>query len=831
MGLLSIKKFMNILPNNRATVIYSERYEKKIGFDNIRQHVAGLCLSDLGREYLKQCTFSNSFSGIEQKLYLTHELKTILTLDDAFPSDDYLNLIPELKRLNTPGTFIEIEKLIDLHISYFTIQNIIIYLKQREEKYINLFDLSSGMIIHRDVLLKIDRILDEKGRIRDDASEELKKIRSSIISVQSQIEKRTRQILLNLKKENIIAPEVEITVRNGRCVVPVGASNKRKIRGFVHDESATGQTVFIEPAEIFEMNNRLRDLENAERKEIIRILIAFTDFIRPFSDDMIYAYEFLGEIDFIRAKALFAIETDSAKPLLSDGPGINWYKAVNPLLFLHFKEKNKKVVPYDIQLNSVQRIMVISGPNAGGKSVCLKTIGLLQYMLQCGFLIPVKEGSETGLFSDIFIEIGDEQSIENDLSTYSSHLLNLKFFIENVKEDTLFLIDEFGSGTEPVLGGAIAEATLEELNSKKTFGAVTTHYSNIKDYAARAEGTVNASMLFDTVKMQPLFKLAMGNPGSSYALEIADNIGFPKDVTEKATIIAGKERISFEKQIKVFAAEKEEFAKQQEKVKMADEFFSDMIDKYQKLLSDLETQKKQIIHEAQQQAAMMISNTNKTIESTIRQIKESNADKEKTRQLRGDLIKLKEKIISEDKTEEIKIKKAPGQKPKIRQAQPEQALQAPEKGSFVRIAGQKIIGEVIEIQHEYALVLFENSKMKIPVSRLEVAGQSEYKDYLKKKTRGNYAEIIDRINDKIANFKTTLDVRGKRAEEVSDIVEKYIDDALLLKIYNIRILHGKGFGVLRKIIHELLARHKSVVSYENERIENGGDGITVVILK
>jgi len=812
-------------------VIYSENYERKIGFDKIRQLVAGYCLSDMGREHAGQASFSSVFGEIGEKLNLTGELKTILTTDEAFPSDDYYNLTPELRRLNTPGTFIEVNRLIDLRISYAAIQNILEYLWQRDEKYPNLYLLSSGVVIHDEIIHRIDHILDEKGRIRDDASPELKLIRLNLIAVQQQIEKRTRQILLGLKKENVIQPETEMTVRNGRCVVPVNASSKRKIKGFIHDESATGQTVFIEPAEIFEMNNSLRELENAEKKEIIKILTVFTDFIRPFYNDLVHGYDFLGQIDFIRAKALFAIGTNAVRPLLSSNPGINWYKAVNPLLFLHLKEKGKKVIPYDILLNETQRILVISGPNAGGKSVCLKTIGLLQYMLQCGFLIPVREESEAGIFSDIFIEIGDEQSIENDLSTYSSHLLNLKFFIEQVSPTTIFLIDEFGSGTEPILGGAIAEATLDELNRKQSFGAVTTHYSNIKEYAARTDGIINASMLFDTRKMLPLFRLSTGNPGSSYALEIADNIGFPREVTEKATNIAGTERISFEKQVKIFEADKEELARQQEKVKMADDFFSELIDKYQNLLSELESKKKSILQEAREQAVLLIQNANKSIENTIRQIKEAGADKEKTRHIRDELETLKEEINAGAENGNKTEKKCSLPKTIAAGLKTEKDKTPPQQGSFVKIKGQQVIGEIIELHNDLALVVFDNTRMKIPVSRLEVADSAEYQTALKRKTKSNYPDINKYLDEKITEFKTTLDVRGKRAAEISEIVERYIDDALLLKVYNVRILHGKGYGVLRKIIHELLARHKNVVSYENEHIEHGGDGITVVRLK
>ncbi len=809
-----------------------DKHEKKIGFDHIRQLVAGYCLSEPGQQQLQNIAFSNVFQEIQQGLYLTAEMKTVLTTDEPFPSDDYFNLGDELARLVTPGTFIEIEEMNNLRLSYTVIQDICHYILHRQDKYPCLNRLASTIIIHSDLIPNINRILNEKGQIRDDASEELKTIRQNIAAVESQIGKRTRQILMSLKKDDIIHPETEMTVRNGRCVIPMAAADKRRIKGFVHDESATGQTVFIEPAEIFEMNNQLRELENAERKAIIKILILFTDFIRPFIEELMQGYEFLGTIDFIRAKALFAINTNAVMPVLSPKPGLNWLRAFNPLLYLHLKEKNKKVVPYDIKLNTNQRILVISGPNAGGKSVCLKTIGLLQYMIQCGFLIPVSEGSEAGIFSDIFIEIGDEQSIENDLSTYSSHLLNLKYFIENADERTLFLIDEFGSGTEPILGGAIAEAALEALNSKKSYGAVTTHYANIKEFAAKTDGIVNASMLFDTTKLLPLFKLNIGHPGSSYALEIADSIGFPRHITERATDIAGVEHISFEKQVKNFQADKEELLRQQEKVRMADEFFSEMIDKYQKLLSELESQKKIIITEAQQQAALLLQNANKAIENTIRQIKESAAEKEKTKQAREELQELKEKIIAGKKPEEIITKPAATkkQKPAIAAINAEKKTVILQKGNFVRLPGQKNIGEIIEVHNDQAQVLFDNIKIRIPVAQLEIVEPSKYRDFIKKKTRTNFSEISGQLTEKVAGFKTTLDVRGKRAEEITEIIEKYIDDALLLKIYHVRILHGKGSGVLRKIIHELLSGHRNVVSFKPEHMEHGGEGITVVTL-
>ena len=812
-------------------MIHSENNERKIGFDKIKQLVAGFCLSDLGRDLAMNSKFSDDYQFVLKQLNSTEELHTILISDEPFPRDDYFNLKPELKRLKTPGTFFEIEKLIEFKLSYVQIQNIIDYLRLRGEKYPYLLKLSADIIVFREVIQKNEKILDEKGQIRDDASEELKKIRSNIASLGHQIERRTRQILLSLKKENIIPSEAEITMRNGRCVIPIGAANKRKIKGYVHDESATGQTVFIEPAEIFEMNNTLREYLSDEKKEIIKILLAFTDFIRPLLSGLTDAYEFLGTIDFIRAKALLAIETKAVKPALLKKPFINWQAAINPLLYLHFRDKNKKVVPYNINLDSDQRILVISGPNAGGKSVCLKTIGLLQYMLQSGFLIPVNDGSEAGVFSEIFIEIGDEQSIENDLSTYSSHLMSLKYFIENARPDTLFLIDEFGSGTDPLLGGAIAEAALDELNKKKSFGAVTTHYANLKEFAARTDGILNGSMLFDTVNLKPLFKLIIGNPGSSYALEIAENIGLQKNVIDQVIKIVGQEKITFEKQILNFEIEKEELENEKAKVKMADEFFSEMIDKYQNLLTELEENRKTIIQEAKIQATALIQNTNSIIENTIRQIKETGADREKTKQIRNEIEEYKEKIISKTEPKELKIKS------RKKVTMPKTIVKAEKistpvtNGSYVKMPGQTAIGEVVELKNGQALVLYNNMKIHIPVSQLEVVKKTEYIENLKRTAKTNLYGVSKRLDDKIAGFKTTLDVRGKRADEISEIIEKYIDDALLLKNYNLRIIHGKGSGVLRTIIHEILSKHKNVVSYASEQVEHGGDGITLLELK
>jgi len=813
-------------------VIYPESFEKKIGFERIIWQVKDLCVSDLGIAKAEQIKFSNAFNKIQQQLELTDEFQKLLQFGKQFPSQDYYDLIPELKRIQTEGTYIEIEKMGELRLSYLAICEIILYFTEEQEIYPQLYKLSQSVNTIPEINTAINRILDDKGMVKDNASEPLRKIRSDINSTQILIEKRIRQIFQGLKREGVISEDVEITMRNGRCVIPVAAASKRKVKGFIHDESSSGQTVFIEPSEIFELNNSLRELETAEKKEIIKILKQFTDYVRPFLPELINSYNYLGEVDLIRAKALWANASRSIKPLLTKTEKINWVGALNPLLEQHLKPQGKSVVPFDLSLDTDQRILVISGPNAGGKSVCLKTVGLLQYMLQSGFPVPVQPNSEFGIFSNIFLEIGDEQSIENDLSTYSSHLKNLKYFAENAGKDTLFLIDEFGSGTEPLLGGAIAEATLLALNERKAFGVVSTHYSNLKELAAKTDGIINGSMLFDVKNLIPLYKLLIGNSGSSYAFEIAEKIGFPPDIIVNAIKLAGEEKITFEKQLQKFESDKEEMIQQQFKIKMADEFFSEMIDKYQKLLIEIESDKKSIYDTARKEAASLIQKANSAIEKTIKQIKESNADKQITQEARTELKSVEEEIVKPEPEIVHEPKATAIKKPKLPVIKIEKkVLPPPQKGSYVKIPGQNAIGEIKEIKNKQAKVLYNNLTMNIPVEKLEAVSYKEFQAYLNKKNKNNYSELYNKIHDKVSDFKSTLDVRGCRAEEVYSIIEKQIDDALLLRNFEFRILHGKGSGVLRRVIREILSSHPDVTSYGDERIENGGDGITIVKLK
>jgi DNA mismatch repair protein MutS2 len=588
--------------------------------------------------------------------------------------------------------------------------------------------------------------------------------------------------------------EAEVTIRNGRLVIPMINTHKRKIQGFVHDESATGHTVYIEPAEIFETNNEIRELEYAERREIVRILIQFAATIRPEIDMLIHAYQFLGKIDFIRAKGRFAIAVNGTNPIHhpevpeislqnadhghapAPGQSFFWRQAIHPLLFLSHQKQKKSIVPLDIALNPEQRILIISGPNAGGKSVCLKTVGLLQYMFQCGLLPPVKEDSEFCLFHKIFIDIGDEQSIDNDLSTYSSKLINLKYFIEQVNVSSLFLIDEMGTGTDPSLGGAIAEATLEALNARMAMGIVTTHFSNLKLLASREHGIVNGAMLYDLKKLKPLFQLKIGKPGSSFAFEIAHEIGFPKDVLENAQMKTGKSQLDFDRELQNLEVEKQDIEQKNTELKVADDFLAELIGKYEKLTADLEAKKKEILGKARDEARVLLENSNRIIERTIKEIRESQAEKSRTKEVRIELAGLREKLLQEPDTG---IHQEPGQK----------AVSKPEKKpALVSMPG---------------LVGSEASPHR-------------------------FQRYFDDLNAKVTNFSIKLDLRGKRVDEAQSLLQRYIDDAILCSIPEVQILHGKGNGVLRQVTRDYLRGQKEVKSVRDAPIEGGGAGITVV---
>jgi DNA mismatch repair protein MutS2 len=797
-------------------LIHPSNFDQKTGFDQVRELIAGRCVSAMGRKRVMEMEFSTDFDHVSRILKETREFLTILETGMPFPSQDYLDLSPALLRIRIPGTHLLVEELTDLRLSLRTISDCLNFFNlPAAQNFVHLRALAGDLEVPGHILRETDRILDEKGHIRDSATPELARIRKEMHSKALASEKLIGQLMNLARSSGWTSTDAEVTLSEGRLVIPILATHKRKIKGIIHDESASGQTVYLEPDSCLEINNEIRELENAERREIIHILTLFSDFIRPEIDVLVIAHHFLGEMDFIRAKARFAQDTESDEPVLHPGPLIDWVNTRHPLLFLSFKSKSKTVVPLNIKLDKQERILIISGPNAGGKSVCLKTVGLIQYMIQNGLLVPLDPDANAGMFENIFIDIGDEQSLENDLSTYSSHLLNLGTFIENCNPGSLFLIDELGTGTDPTLGGAIAEAAMEKLSATGAFGVVTTHYSNLKLMAGKVHGIMNGAMLFDTKKLQPLYILAQGKPGSSFTFEIARRIGFPEDVIENAIGKTGKTHLDFEQQLQEVEAEKLQLEKRLKEFQVADGFLGELIEKYELMKNELEKSRKEIIEKARQEARSLLEQSNRAIENTIREIRESQADKEKTKSARSSIEQLRQKILVAAPVVE--------NKPIITEKGRAETQIKP--GDWVTLEGQQNPGLVLRVKDKDAFTDFNGFKITIPLQKLFPAKKPA------SKPTGRSSPFLRDLNEKSVNFKLTLDLRGKPAEEALQLVMKYIDDAYLLRIKEVSILHGKGEGVLRRVIRDFLAGSDEIISFEDEQLDRGGSGITRVVIK
>lgn len=806
-------------------MIYPDNFEQKIEFHKIRQLVSDHCLSSLGKEKAEEMRFSGSFDEIIPWLSQTDEFVRILLEEDAFPSDYFYDVRPALKRIRVEGSWIEQNALFELRRSLQTIHSIVAFLHRDEEKtprYPYLLALTENVITYPELIKKIDRILDDFGQIRDGASAKLSDIRRELLSTMNGISRSLNAILRKAQSEGFVDKDVAPSMRDGRLVIPVNPSYKRKIKGIVHDESASGKTVFIEPSEVVEANNRIRELENDERREIIRILTEFTGYLRPFLPDVLASYDFLAYIDFIRAKAKFALQINAIKPVMDDQQQIDWVEAVHPLLYLSLRKQNRKVVPLDITLEDENRILIISGPNAGGKSVCLKTVGLLQYMVQCGLLIPLRENSRVGLFSDIFIDIGDEQSIENDLSTYSSHLMNMKLFVKNCNEKSLLLIDEFGSGTEPQIGAAIAEALLDRFNRRNSFGIITTHYQNLKHFANEHEGVVNGAMLYDRHEMQPLFRLSIGNPGSSFAVEIARKIGLPEDVIAQASETVGSDYINMDKYLQDISRDKRYWERKRDEIRRERKRLEELTTKYESNLEEINKQKKEILAQAKQQAEHLIAESNARIESTIREIRETQADRERTKQVRQSLSEFREQVV---KKEQEKENPNPKRKQRISPDLQHQHISPLTQGDTVCLKGQTSVGEILEISGKKAVVAFGMIKSTADIDKLErVSNRQAKKEQKTSNTR-------DLLHERKLNFKQDIDVRGMRGDEALQAVMYFVDDAVQLGVARVRILHGTGTGALRQIIRDYLRTVPGVEHFQDEHVQFGGAGITVIDLE
>ena len=853
-------------------MIYPNNFEHKLGFDEIRRLLKERCLSTLGKEKVDEIAFSTDAVQVNEWLTQVREFRRLQAEKDDFPMQYFFDVREAVSRIRLENTHLEEDEVWDLRRSLETIANIVRYLNRAsddddaeregfepEYPYPALHRLTEGVMTFPAMIRRIDSILDKFGKIKDSASMTLASIRHELEKTQGSISRTLYTILHAAQKDGLVEKDAAPTMRDGRLVLPVAPQVKRRINGIVHDESATGKTVFIEPAEVVEANNKVRQLEAEERREVIRILTVFTDEVRPHVAEILESYQFLAQIDLIFAKSQLAELTKAFEPVVEDKPHLDWIRAVHPLLQLSLEKQGKHVVPLDIILTQQKRLLIISGPNAGGKSVCLKTVGLLQYMLQCGLPVPIGDRSTTGLFHHILIDIGDEQSIENDLSTYSSHLMNMKQMMKQADAHTLLLIDEFGSGTEPTIGGAIAEAMLKQFWQKQAFGVITTHYQNLKHFAEDHPGVVNGAMLYDRHEMQALFQLAIGQPGSSFAIEIARKTGIPEEVIKDASDIVGSDYIQSDKYLQDIVRDKRYWEGKRQTIHQHEKSLESKINRYEDELTEIERQRKEILRKAKEEAEELLRESNKKIENAIREIREAQAEKERTRLVREELNTFKEELAgidTKDNDEAIARKIRQLQERKERREKRKQekaekaanpAAAAPKKpaaerpieaGDTVRIKGLTSVGEVESTDGKMAVVIFGGMKTKMRADRLEHAEVSKSQLSKQEERNNNIAgsygmvsrDTRDVIDNRKLNFKQDIDVRGMRGDEAINAITYFIDDAILVGVSRVRILHGTGTGILRQLIRQYLATVPNVSHFRDEHVQFGGAGITVVDL-
>jgi DNA mismatch repair protein MutS2 len=817
-------------------MIYPSSFETKIGFDAVRRELERHCVSALGVANVPRLHFSTRRDEVLCWLEQTNEFLSIVQTGKEFPLSYYFDLRVVLREVSTPGTFLSAERLFDLQRLLVTVSQVVRFFSldgDGNTPYPRLRELTSGMQSFPELSAAIGHVLDKAGNIKDTASPRLHELRVNIARVTSSINGTLRRIIAQGKQDGILDNDVQPSLRDGRLVLPVNAMNKRKLHGIVHDESATGKTVFIEPDAIVEANNRIRETEAEIAREIIRILTEVTDQIRPHLDELASVLETLGQLDFIRAKALFAQDVGAQMCHVDRKPVIEWYNAIHPALMLSLRNQGKEVVPLNITLNKQNRILVISGPNAGGKSVCLKTVGVVQYMVQCGLLPTLRDNSHVGIFRDIFIDIGDQQSIENDLSTYSSHLQNMKLFLSKGGKETLILIDEMGSGTEPQIGGAIAQSILEQLNEHQVMGVVTTHYQNLKHFADEAEGVINGAMLYDRQRMQPLFQLSIGYPGSSFAIEIARKTGLPQQVIDKASEIVGSDYINMDKYLLDIVRDRRYWENKRQDVRAKEKRLDQLIGDYDERLDNIRAEHRQIIHDARAEAQEILRDSNAQIERTIKEIRQQQAEKERTKDLRRQLDEFKKRLNAEEPEEPTRLKElTPKNKPRPKQPkkktiQPVAKNRPLQAGDNVVLKGTTTVGTLISIDEKYALVAFGNIKTRIEADKVERTMRKE--KTAKAESLGR--ATTDEIRTRQLNFKPDIDVRGMRADEALQAITYFIDDAIQFNAQRVRILHGTGTGALKVAIREYLHTVNGVKAYRDEHVQFGGAGITVVDLE
>ena len=787
-------------------MIYPSNIEQKIDFQVIRDGLKGCCMSSLGKERVDAMEWQTRFGVVRDLLARVREMMTLLTDSSlTFPQGEIYDLREALSRIRIEGLFMDETEL-------FSLRKMLDYAAQLERFFATLDKvkyplLSSSLIASSpsNLIALIDRVIDRYGKMRDNASPELARLRKEISASQGSVSRALNAILRQAQAEGILDKDAAPTMREGRLVLPVPPAYKRKIGGIVHDESATGKTVFIEPQQVVEANNRIRELEGEERRERIRILMTITAEIRPQIPDVLATEDYLAEVDFLRAKAIFALDIHAIVPEITKQPMIDWREAYHPVLLLNFRRQGKTVVPLTIRLTD-NRILVISGPNAGGKSVCLKTVALLQYMMQCGLAVPMNEASKMGMYKQLLIDIGDEQSIEDDLSTYSSHLRNMKHFVRFANHDTLLLIDEFGTGTEPMIGGAIAEAVLSQLNAQGAFGVITTHYGNLKHYAEQADGVINGAMLYDRGKLKPLFQLSIGQAGSSFAVEIARQIGLPETIIQRATEIVGEEHIDYDKHLQDIARDKRYWENKRQNIRQKEKHLEEKIAHYEEQMAGIKAKKRAILEEANAEAADLLRKSNATIERTIREIKEAKAEKKATQAARQKVETLKTKVET----------------------------LASKSSKSSKSSSTSLTSSTSKTTSKQKNVLRDLSELKVLTKN--PAKLIQETNTLKPKMVSS--NVADELRRKKLNFKRELDIRGLRVDEALETLIAYVDDALMVNAEQVTILHGTGTGALKQVVRDYLAdRQKSMrrlksgdISFHDGDPDRGGAGITIIEL-
>ena len=840
--------------------IIDRRLEQKIGFDRIRQIISDRCSTSYASERTAEERFCSDAAEIRRRLLLTDEMRLIMMFEDSFPSGGFIDCIDFLKPLERSSSSIDLLSLRKLRTMLDTLRKVTAFFSSvKDEVYPNLKRMSAGILSFPEVHRRIDNIIDRYGEVKDTASDELYDIRKSLREKEGAISRRMSAILKKAQEEGIVDADAGVSVRDGKMLIPVSAANKKRIAGFIYDESASGKTAFIEPAEVVELDNQIKELQFSEQREILRILLEFTEFMRPYIPELLDAAVYLGEIDFLMAKAQVSLDFIAGMPIISENGEMNLRKARHPLLERTLKKEKKEIVPLTATLTPAKHILLISGPNAGGKSVCLKTVGLLQYMFQWGMLIPTSETSEMLVFDRIMVDIGDDQSIDNDLSTYSSFLANMKEMLAKADSRTLVLIDEFGSGTEPAAGGAIAEAILSELDNRGAYGIITTHYTNLKLYASADTGVMNGAMMFDVKNIAPMFKLEMGLPGNSFAFELAQKMGLPETIIKDAETRAGEEFVGIERNLRKIARNRKALDEKLERIKHTDKTLENITDRYQKELQQIKQLKKEILDQAKKEAEEIIKGANKQVEHTIKTIKESQAEKESTQEARKGLQdfmsilaakkeqeqkekedyiekKIKQLDARRERQQQRKAQKADERsQQQMREAQAEQQRleafrNAPLKaGEKVRVKENGMVGEVAKVSAKAVVVIIGNISSKMPLDKVERITSNEFKSAVKETARpASTIKVDSSINERKLNFSTEIDVRGERLNDAVEKITRYVDDAIMLGVSTVRIIHGKGTGVLRDELQKLIRTIPGVASVRDEHIQFGGTGVTIV---